>query len=758
MRPGLIPLKAMNKFLLIATGLCAALEPSLAAADELRFDSARDWRQWVLPGDAVEVSPTGVVRPVAVRRHINASLNARDFGGGIRGVGSNERLAVRVLDGDPATGWRPDLGAPAKDWWIEIDLGRAVSAERVELLFAEEAPPFELFELFISNGEQMRDETRSYIEESLVYPPPTRYVENDHHRIVFEFEQPRASIVKNVRVRVLHAVPEALLTEIAVKAFGDNLALGVLDRGGDLDIAIEVENASTSSAGKIRAAIDGLMTTKWYPAGGVQFHAEDTFAHLTLDLGATYWVDRVRIVGGSFGDYKMGTSDGSLAPDGSLDWLQHYAGFQQTNPTDHLFASVPTRYLQVRWKFWDGNCPVVGYDIYRLCIFWGHTVEFQVFGEGYPHEVRLSSTVLDLGAERNINALHWDAQTPPGARLELRSRSGNALDSRITFYDKDYKEVTERRWNKLIPSFRGPIDTTIIAGADWSPWSRMYERTGDAFQSPSLRRYVELEALLVSEDPQQAVALDWLSLDFSDPLAQEVMGEIFPVEVVPGVEREFSYFVRAPTTTGFDRLVLAASTPMRFVEARVADEEVETEVEEIAQGFRVQFSQQVRSRQLVELRFAAAVFVQATRFDAFLEDSRTKEGVRQHVEAGNANVLVESSTTTVRLPLSAGLFSNFSLNARTITPNGDGVNDQLAARLTLVNVLERRPLRLSVYNLAGRLVQTVSSEVVAGPQELVWDGRGRSGRLVPPGTYVVSLEATGDAQAQRVNRVVVVVY
>ena len=286
----------------------------------------------------------------------------------------------------------------------------------------------------------------------------------------------------------------------------------------------------------------------------------------------------------------------------------------------------------------------------------------------------------------------------------------------------------------------------------------MYERTGAAFQSPSLRRYVELEALLVSEDPQQAVALDWLSLDFSDPLAQEVMGDIFPVEVAPGVEREFSYFVRAPTTTGFDQLVLEASTPMRLVEARVADEVVETEVEELAQGFRVHFPQRVRSRQLVELRFAAAVFVQATRFDAFLEDSRTGEGVRQRIEAGDANVLVESSTTAVRLPLAVGLFSNFLLNAQTITPNDDGINDQLVARLTLVNVLERRPLRLSVYDLAGRLVQMVSNGVVAGPQELVWDGRDGSGRLVPPGTYVVSLDVTGDALAQRVSRVVGVVY
>ena len=67
-------------------------------------------------------------------------------------------------------------------------------------------------------------------------------------------------------------------------------------------------------------------------------------------------------------------------------------------------------------------------------------------------------------------------------------------------------------------------------------------------------------------------------------------------------------------------------------------------------------------------------------------------------------------------------------------------------------------MRLGVYDLAGRLVQTVSSEVVAGPQKLVWDGRDGSGRLVPPGTYAVRLEVTGDALAQRVSRVVGVVY
>ena len=58
-------------------------------AEELRFDNAAQWRQWTLPLGIVELTPQGVVRPLAVRRNINAALDALDHGGGIRGVGSN---------------------------------------------------------------------------------------------------------------------------------------------------------------------------------------------------------------------------------------------------------------------------------------------------------------------------------------------------------------------------------------------------------------------------------------------------------------------------------------------------------------------------------------------------------------------------------------------------------------------------------------------------------------------------------------------
>ena len=45
------------------------------SADEIRFASRRDWQAWPLPG-TVELTPQGALKPVAVRRDINAVLNA----------------------------------------------------------------------------------------------------------------------------------------------------------------------------------------------------------------------------------------------------------------------------------------------------------------------------------------------------------------------------------------------------------------------------------------------------------------------------------------------------------------------------------------------------------------------------------------------------------------------------------------------------------------------------------------------------------
>ena len=116
------------------------------------------------------------------------------------------------------------------------------------------------------------------------------------------------------------------------------------------------------------------------------------------------------------------------------------------------------------------------------------------------------------------------------------------------------------------------------------------------------------------------------------------------------------------------------------------------------------FESQARRSELVELRFAGTVFVDATRFDAFIADSSADALARQRVDAGDANAEVESSTTAVRLPVGQRLLANVSMGPRVFSPNGDGINDALRVEFDLVNVLVPRWVGLRIYNLTGRLV------------------------------------------------------
>ena len=100
------------------------------------------------------------------------------------------------------------------------------------------------------------------------------------------------------------------------------------------------------------------------------------------------------------------------------------------------------------------------------CAAGGTTDEIQIFGQGFPQQVSFQSPLIDLTEGRNLNSVEWGGDQPPGTRVEIRTRTGNDVEETNTFYDKNGKEVTQKRYDKLIPSFRGAIDTSIAPGAD----------------------------------------------------------------------------------------------------------------------------------------------------------------------------------------------------------------------------------------------------------------------------------------------------
>ena len=183
----------------IFVGLALSLAPVEAqrgyqlSGDEVVVDLAQHWRQWTIPAHLAHIDEAGSVRTRQLRTVYNVledralrrpiTINTDDprigtidstmqfdvFGEPIRNtlnelvfdywvrpgisrVGSNPQLADRILDGDPTTFWEPDPRDPIEQWWIEVDLGRAVPVERLKLQFVDEeiGDPFLQFIMLLS--------------------------------------------------------------------------------------------------------------------------------------------------------------------------------------------------------------------------------------------------------------------------------------------------------------------------------------------------------------------------------------------------------------------------------------------------------------------------------------------------------------------------------------------------------------------------------------------------------------------------------
>ena len=94
-----------------------------------------------------------------------------------------------------------------------------------------------------------------------------------------------------------------------------------------------------------------------------------------------------------------------------------------------------------------------------------------------------------------------------------------------------------------------------------------------------------------------------------------------------------------------------------------------------------------------------------------------------------------------------------------LTPNGDGVHDELWVSYALYGLPEQVPVELVIYTLDGRLVATVPQGLqTAGPQTARWDGRDAEGRALPPGVYLISVALQSERRAAAVLRPVGIAY
>lgn len=757
---------------LLAAGLVYTIPQ--AQAERVSFATRSAWQEWTVPTGSLEISPLGNISPIKVRKNINAILDAGDFGGGIRAVGSGANSAAQILDNNRSTGWQPNPSDPSDSWWVEIDLGRMVTAEKIRVHFAADTPAMEFFTVQLSSGEQFFTNALVPIPGTLVYGGGQTFGFNKEHSV--ELDQSHIQ-VNVIRIQVSQITPGARLAEIEVETIGDNIALGILERGGSIDLITDLHDVLEGG----RNMADGKIVTNWSLNTLHQtVTGTDIFNRIIFDLGAHYWIDQLRIVGepmgappsrrsqnGNFYWYQILGSDGSLAPDGSLRWEEVASLASAPGNTiekrnfDHSFPLRKIRYLQHFFPSTEGGS-VDRLGTHSTYATFGYVSEYQLYGEGFPAEVGMTSPIVDLSDVKGLTSLDWDADVPANTRIEIRTRTGNGVNEKFTFYDKNGKEVTESRYGKLIPSFRGAIDTSIAVSDDWSIWSEPYTFSGELFKSPSPRRYTQVEIRLLSDDPAVTPSLNALHLNVENPLALATLGEVIPVQVEPGREEEFTYFIR-PTfggqSQGFDRLSLHASIPVKFSSLKIDGASIDAQVVSTAEGFALELPELINREGLVELNFRSTVYQNRTRFNAFLGNSSLGEQVRQFIDEGNANDIISSESISVQLPINDQLLSNLNLSTTVLTPNGDGIGDQLQIEFDALKLFTPRPITVYIYDLAGRQVRELSSaEGLAQRYSFTWDGRDETAQMVVPGTYLVRVEIEGDSQSETALRLLPVVY
>ena len=541
---------------------------------------------------------------------------------GVSRVGSNEALAPHIVDGDHTTFWEPDLAAPPDQWWIEIDLGRAVVVEKVVLHFVDATlgDPFRQFRVMLAPQQKLIQAQSRVLQFKVV--GQTRAPNTDQRTMAFssadtpgfsEEDDGRTEwtgrMAQTVRLLIgdsklgrAHRIDEAgwnalpadergevlyyirddvgfeepveqaiyeslpqdqqgrkeyyirerpRLAEVEVWGWGDNLSPKLIDGGG----SVRFTGPEVPAGG-----FDGDWNTTFrMPAW---FSSNPTAGILTVDIGARVWLDAMRLAVPFIPGYIAEAADGSRDPNGRLRWRQislpdrMEGGF--TRAADLFDPPLDIRFLNLRLP-----------GIARTSGFFYDLTEVLLYTEGFVSQASLVSDIIRLPGPRNFGAIRWDPPPdaqPPGTTAEVRTRTGDLLVQQIRHFDVNGNEKTKAEWDKLISSWKGPIDTTFALGSGWSPWSQQYLRPGDRVRSPGLRNYMQVQVRFTSQDRLRAASIRSLEVELAPPVARALTAEVWPTQAAMGRLDTFDLYLRptfidepaADRTPGFDEILLQA--------------------------------------------------------------------------------------------------------------------------------------------------------------------------------------------------------
>ena len=494
--------------------------------------SGLDFETWKTPKGLVDVQADGI-EVKRFGKSYNAVANAHEFSsvvigdlyGSVRPVRtpSNQADAHLVADQDPNTWWKPAADDATENFWVELDLGRAVIADKIRVVFPDtaDAHPFTFFSVFTSPGVPVSFGGGKRIVFNRVGSP----VNGNTSRVVeFDLEMvddptQKFSPVRFVRFEAAGRTPDAALAEIEVDAVGFNLSSKVtierrLEAGdagwGGRTWTSESRECADRACGRgsgAEALIDeDLGFRKWNIEAVIESGDwRDSGFWAVVDFGNVFRVDRVVWLPGngpySYSVYKpvvahgvlqahcdfsaqeIFTSDGSPSStsiaevEGPYDYELLAGDTGAKGIYDFQFPSRAVRLFNWRVPNGRGNCRAM-----QLWVF---------HSEGYPARVDIESVDLPLGGARSIRRVEWDADLPPGTRIEVQTQTGNGFQKITRYYLANGREVTKAAYEGTKSRQRGDIVEENIRDASWSDWSNPHRLSGQAFQSPTPRQWLQ---------------------------------------------------------------------------------------------------------------------------------------------------------------------------------------------------------------------------------------------------------------------------
>jgi len=433
----------------------------------------------------------------------------------------------------------------------------------------------------------------------------------------------------------------------------------------------------------------------------------------------------------------------------------------------------------------------------------GFIAEVKFFGEGFVPETRWVSQLFDMGEPVNFGRLHYDFEVyrssgfglepelDPNAdvRVEIELRTGRDDSPQIHHIVTEIGTetvVTEAVYNRAPSTYLGSGSKIAIPGQqgsilddveNWSFWSAPHITSGEEIRSPDGRQFIQVQAFITSSQVFAYGRLNSLSIEFSPLLANLVVAEVAlldeprpddgVVEVPLGEPVNLTYDVRADFTSdsqvGFNAIRLLTPEAVEFQRFEMGEPlaTVEPDSFVVNDGALVVYfpSNPVLPATNAPLRltFGTRVFNFTTEFAGEVFQI-AGENLSQSIDGGDATPLVSTNDLRVIAPFDKlKVLSALDLESQVITPNGDGMHDELQLSYTLHGVAAAG-VEAGVYDLAGRLVRRLVSEPrIEGRYIETWNGQ-IQGRQVPPGTYLVRVTVETDLGTFEKTRTIAIAY